>query len=134
MIPEQVIDLTNLEIENQPSRTYKLDFERKRIGGMIDNEQAIMQMVMKILYTERYAYVIYSSQYGVELDRMIGQDYDFIISDLERTITEALTADDRVIDITDFQTNKIGIDKMEVSFTVNTFDGSVDIETEVAIL
>lgn len=134
MIPEQAIDLTNLEIENQPSRTYKLDFERKRIGGMIDNEQAIMQMVMKILSTERYAYVIYSSQYGVELDRMIGQDYDFIVSDLERTITEALTADDRVIDITDFQTNKIGIDKMEVSFTVNTFDGSVDIETEVAIL
>jgi hypothetical protein len=134
LIPEQTIDLTNLEVENQPTRTYKLDFERKRIGGMIDNEQAIMQMVMKILSTERYAYVIYSSQYGVELDRMIGQDYDFIVSDLERTITEALTADDRVIDITDFQTNKIGIDKMEVSFTVNTFDGSVDIETEVIIL
>lgn len=134
MIPEQAIDLTNLERENQPSRTYKLDLERKRIGGMIDNEQAIMQAVVKILYTERYAYVIYSSQYGVELDRMIGQDYDFIVSDLERTITEALTADDRVIDITDFQTNKIGIDKMEVSFRVNTINGSVDIETEVNIL
>ena len=134
MIPEQAINLANLEIENQPSRTYKLDLERKRIGGMIDNEQAIIQMVMKILSTERYAYVIYSSQYGIELDRMIGQDYDFIVSDLERTITEALTADDRVIDITDFQINKIGIDKMEVSFTVNTFDGSVDIETEVTIL
>lgn len=133
MIPEQVIDLTDLEIENQPSRTYKLDFERKRIGGMIDNEQAIMQMVMKILYTERYAYVIYSSQYGVELDRMIGQDYNFIVSDLERTITEALTADDRVIDITDFQINKIGIDKMEVSFTVNSIVGSANINTEVII-
>ena len=133
MIPEQAIDLTDLEIENQPSRTYKLDFERKRIGGMIDNEQAIMQMVMKILYTERYAYVIYSSQYGVELDRMIGQDYDFIVSDLERTITEALTADDRVIDITDFQINKIGIDKMEVSFTVNSIVGSANINTEVII-
>lgn len=134
MIPEQTIDLTNLEIKNQPSRTYKLDLERKRTGGMIDNEQAIIQMVMKILSTERHAYVIYSSQYGVELDRLIGQDYDFTVSDLERTITEALTTDDRVIDITDFQINKIGIDKMEVSFTVNTFDGSVDIETEVAIL
>lgn len=133
MIPEQAIDLTNLEIENQPSRTYKLDFERKRIGGMIDNEQAIMQMVMKILYTERYAYVIYSSQYGVELDRLIGQDYNFIVSDLERTITEALTADDRIIDITDFQINKIGIDKMEVSFTVNSIVGSANINTEVII-
>ena len=134
MIPEQSIDLTNMEVENQPSRTYKLDFERKRIGGMIDNEQAIMQMVMKILYTERYAYVIYSSQYGVELDRMIGQDYDFIVSDLERTITEALTADDRVIDITDFKTEKIGIDKMEVSFRVNTIDGSTNIDTGVNII
>ena len=133
MIPEQVIDLTDLEIENHPSRTYKLDFERKRIGGMIDNEQAIMQMVMKILYTERYAYVIYSSQYGVELDRLIGQDYNFIVSDLERTITEAITADDRVIDITDFQINKIGIDKMEVSFTVNSIVGSANINTEVII-
>lgn len=134
MIPEQSMDLTNLEVENQPSKTYKLDFERKRIGGMIDNEQAIMQMVMKILYTERYAYVIYSPQYGVELDRMIGQDYDFIVSDLERTITEALTADDRVIDISDFKSEKIGIDKMEVSFRVNTIDGSTNVDTEVNIL
>ena len=133
MIPEQEVDLTNLEVVSQPSLTYKLDFERKRIGGKIDNEEAIMQLVMKILYTERYAYVIYSSQYGVELDRLIGKDYDFIASDLERTITEALLADDRILSITDFQANKIGIDKMEVSFAVNSIAGSTNINTEVII-
>ena len=69
----------------------------------------------------------------MELDRLFGKDYDFIVSDLERTITEALLADDRILSITDFQTNKIGIDKMEVSFTVNSIAGSANINTEVII-
>lgn len=134
MIPEQQVDLTNLEVVSQPSLTYKLDFERKRISGKIDNEEAIMQLVMKILYTERYAYVIYSSQYGVELDRLIGKDYDFIVSDLERTITEALLADDRILSITDFVVEQTAIDRMTATFTVNSVVGSVNINTEVIIV
>lgn len=134
MIPEQQIDLTNLEVISQPSLTYKLDFERKRISGKINNEEAVMQLVMKILYTERYAYVIYSSQYGVELDRLIGKEYDFIVSDLERTITEALLADDRILSITDFTTEQTEIDRMTVSFRVNTVIGATNISTEVNIL
>ena len=134
MIPEQQVDLTNLEVVSQPSLTYKLDFERKRISGKIDNEEAIKQLVMKILYTERYAYVIYSSQYGVELDRLIGKDYDFIVSDLERTITEALLADDRILSITDFVAEQTAIDRMDVTFTVNSVVGSVNINTEVIIV
>jgi len=134
MIPEQQVDLTNLEVVSQPSLTYKLDFERKRISGKIDNEEAIMQLVMKILYTERYAYVIYSSQYGVELDRLIGKDYDFIVSDLERTITEALLADDRILSITDFVAEQTAIDRMTATFTVNSVVGSVNINTEVIIV
>lgn len=134
MIPEQQVDLTNLEVISQPSLTYKLDFERKRITGKIDDEEAIMQLVMKILYTERYAYVIYSSQYGVELDRLIGKDYDFIVSDLERTITEALLADDRILSITNFVAEQTAIDRMSVTFTVNSVVGSVNINTEVMIV
>jgi hypothetical protein len=134
MIPEQQVDLTNLEVASQPSLTYKLDFERKRITGKIDDEEAIMQLVMKILYTERYAYVIYSSQYGVELDRLVGKDYDFIVSDLERTITEALLADDRILSITNFVAEQTAIDKMTVTFTVNSVVGSANINTEVIIV
>lgn len=134
MIPEPQVDLTNLEVVSQPSLTYKLDFERKRISGKIDNEEAIKQLVMKILYTERYAYVIYSSQYGVELDRLIGKDYDFIVSDLERTITEALLADDRILSITDFVVEQTAIDRMTATFTVNSVVGSVNINTEVIIV
>ena len=85
MIPEQNANLTILEEQIQPSRTYHLDLDRKRVASMIDGHDAIIQAVKKILYTERYAYVIYSSQYGVELDRLIGHEYDFIVSDIKRT-------------------------------------------------
>ena len=134
MIPAQVFNIGALRVENQTSRTYKLDLEKKRIVGKIDNEDAILQLVLKILHTERYAYVIYSQNYGVELDRLIGQDYNFIMSDIERTMTDALLADDRILSITDFKTEQDTIDTMSVSFTVNSIIGQATIKTEVNII
>ncbi len=134
MIPAQVFNIGALRVENQTSRTYKLDLEKKRIVGKIDNEDAILQLVLKILHTERYAYVIYSQNYGVELDRLIGQDYNFIVSDIERTMTDALLADDRILSITDFKTEQDTIDTMSVSFTVNSIIGQATIKTEVNII
>lgn len=134
MIPAQVFNIGALRVENQTSRTYKLDLEKKRIVGKIDNEDAILQLVLKILHTERYAYVIYSQNYGVELDRLIGQDYNFIVSDIERTMTDALLADDRILSITDFKTEQDTIDTMSVSFTVNSIIGQATIKTGVNII
>ncbi len=135
MIPEQNnIDLTILQEEIQPSKTYYLDLDRKRITEIIDGHNAIIQAVRKILYTERYAYVIYSSLYGIELDRLIGQDYDFIISDIKRTIEEALLIDNRIISIEDFQIEKTGLDTFTVNFKVNSIEGEIDFSTEVKLV
>ena len=101
---------------------------------MIDGHDAIIQAVRKILYTERYAYVIYSSQYGVELDRLIGQEYDFIISDIKRTLTEALLMDNRIISLENFEMEKTGLDTMEVNFLVNSIEGEINFSTEVKIV
>jgi len=134
MIPEQKADLTILEEQIQPSRTYHLDLVRKRVTSMIDGHDAIIQAVRKILYTERYAYVIYSSQYGVELDRLIGQEYDFIVSDIKRTLTEALLMDNRIISLENFEMEKTGLDTMEVNFLVNSIEGEINFSTEVKIV
>lgn len=134
MIPEQNANLTILEEQIQPSRTYHLDLDRKRVTSMIDGREAIIQAVRKILYTERYAYVIYSSQYGVELDRLIGQEYDFIISDIKRTLTEALLMDNRIISLENFEMEKTGLDTMEVNFLVNSIEGEINFSTEVRIV
>lgn len=134
MIPEQNADLTILEEQIQPSRTYHLDLVRKRVTSMIDGQDAIIQAVRKILYTERYAYVIYSSQYGVELDRLIGQEYDFIVSDVKRTLTEALLVDNRIISLENFEMEKTGLNTMEVNFSVNSIEGEINFNTEVKIV
>lgn len=134
MIPEQKANLTILEEQIQPSRTYHLDLDRKRVTSMIDGSDAIIQAVKKILNTERYAYVIYSSQYGVELDRLIGQEYDFIISDIKRTLTEALLMDNRIISLENFEMEKTGLDTMEVNFLVNSIEGEINFSTEVRIV
>ena len=72
MVPEQNGDMLELDIATQPTLTYKLDFETKRISTKIDDFEAVMQAITKILYTERYSCVIYSGDYGVELERLIG--------------------------------------------------------------
>lgn len=134
MIPQQQVNLTVLETITEPSLTYKLDLASKRIGHQIDGQEAVLQAVTKILNTERYACVIYTSQYGVEFERLLGKDYDFVVADLERTISEALLADDRVLSISDFAVQKSGTDHLTATFTIHTIYGETTLQTEVQIV
>lgn len=134
MIPETENTFIDLENINQPSLTYGLDLTRKRITRKIDGYDAIFQAVEKILFTERYSYVIYSSQYGVELNRFIGKDYDFIISDIQRVIEESLLIDDRILGVSDFEINQTNIDSMTISFLVNSIEGEKAFNMEVNVI
>lgn len=123
-------ELTN---ETMPSYTYKLDLVNKRIYGHIDELQAIKQAIFKILNTERYLNVIYSANYGVELERFIGKNLDFIKSDLQRTLEEALKADDRINGISDFEILEFSGDKLLVKYTVNTILGDINLKGGVKV-
>lgn len=131
MIPETVVSITELEQEEVPSLTYGIDFEKGRMAGMIDNHEAVVQMVRKVLSTERYAYVVYTSQFGVTLENLIGQDYDYVVPEIEREIKDALSVDDRILSVTDFVFNKTALDSLEVTFMVNSIYGGITITTEV---
>lgn len=120
--------------EQKPSLTWKLDLSSNRIKGQIDNKDAIVQAVEKILLTERYAYRIYSWNYGVELQFYIGKDTDFVMADAERTIKEALLQDDRILDIENFAAKLVDLDSVSVSFTVVSVAGNFDYKKEIAIL
>lgn len=134
MIPNTIFntETVNQDISQEDS-TYKLDLLNKRIYGKINDLEAVKQTAIKILATEKYCTPIYSDRYGVELVRLIGKDFDFVKSDIERTIKDALTVDDRILDITDFTMNQTSIDTLEVSFNINTIFGDIDIVSEVTI-
>lgn len=121
------------EDERMPSYTPKIDFERNRIMGTVDNIDAMEQAIYLILQTERYESIIYNWYYGVEFDTLIGKSRELITSELERRIREALTEDDRINRISDFEI-EFTSDKAIVSFTVDTIFGDIEIsEWEVLV-
>lgn len=129
MIPQALNDdlIPDLKIEEQPSHTYKLDVEKSRVKGFVDSKESISQVVYKILTTERYKYEIYSWNYGVELNDLIGKPMPYVYPEIERRVTEALTADDRIEGVSDFKFESQG-NSVICSFTVNTIFGNVEIE------
>lgn len=133
MLPSQQFSINNLQTTIQPSLTFKIDFERNRIIGKVDKREAIIQMLQLLLNTERYAYSIYSSQWGTENEKLIGKDYDFITAEIKRTITDAIMVDDRIVSVTDFIINQTGLDSVEISFIVNSIEGPINMSMEVSI-
>lgn len=124
----------DLEITEQPSKTYGMNMDTgKTITGYVDGAEAMKQAIYKILSTERYAYVMYPWSYGIELQDLFGEPVSYVCPELERRITEALTQDDRVTEVTDYEFDlpKPGI--VHVTFIVHTKFGNINAEKEVNI-
>ena len=133
MIPETSIDI-DLELEEteeiQPSRTYKIS--GNKIQGFIDGLEALKQAIYKVLNTERYEYPIYSFNYGIELENLIGKDPIFVQVELQRRIRECLIQDDRITDVDNFKFELIG-DEIKCTFDVHSIYGEITASQEVNI-
>lgn len=130
MLPN--INGVNTTSETMPSYTYNLNLTTKRIIGNIDNIEAVRQSVLLILMIERYGCPIYNWAYGVELESLIGQERDFIVSETRRRITEALVEDDRILGIDEFNI-EFDKDSAIVTFIVLSTVGFLDFSLEVNI-
>lgn len=117
--------------QNEVTRTYKVDSYNKRIIGTTDGQPAIEQAILKNFDTERFAYVIYSKNYGIELEKYIGKDYDFIRSDLQRAIEECLLIDARIYSINNLQFTQEGLDYMSITMDIETEQGVLTTTLEV---
>lgn len=115
-----------------PSRTWRLDPATGRIGGKIDGLEAVRQAVWKILQTERYQYMAYSFNYGVELRRLTGQSPALVRSELRRRIEEALLQDNRVEAVEDMEFVQTG-DAVTVRFTVRSAAGRFTEEVKALV-
>lgn len=126
------LDLVSFQIATQPGRTHKLDIDRQQVRGMTDERDAVLQAVYLILNVERYAYPIYSRNYGVELSSLIGKSKDYAMSEIKRRITEALMQDDRITSLSGWKF-ETGRKSVHVQFTVHTIYGDTDAEKEMEI-
>jgi hypothetical protein len=130
MLPE--LNLINQLDEQMTSYTYNINRNTNRISGYIDDKDAIIQSIYLILQTERYESMIYNWYYGVEFDGLIGKQRDYVTSELQRVIREALTEDDRILEVSDFDITYTE-DSASIVFLVETNIGDITIEWEVNI-
>lgn len=115
-----------------PSKDYALEITASKINGIVENLEQLKQSIYFILNTERYKYLIYSWDYGVELLDLIGQPHSYVIPELERRITEALIQDERITGVSDFvfEKSKKGL---HVTFSVSSIFGNVESEVDVNV-
>lgn len=134
MIPKQetVAEMDKLEKKTMPSLTWKIREEKKEVRGDVDAAEAMGQAVAKLLQTERYRYVIYDWNYGIELEDLFGRNVTYVIPELKKRIGEALLADDRVTAVTDFSFRQEQ-GSVTASFLVHTRVGEIAAERRVEI-
>lgn len=133
MIPQVQDDIRqDFTIQALPSKTFRMNHDNQTIVGTIDQIKAVEQAVFLVLNVERYEYLIYSWNYGVELRSLIGKDVEYCIPEIERRVREALLQDDRITAVQDFQFD-VNKKKVLTSFTVVSIFGKIDTEMEVSI-
>lgn len=117
-----------------PNKTYRMMIDADRVQGTITSDlEAVKQAVYKIINTERYKFLIYSWNYGIELDDLFGKPIPYVMPEIPRRITEALEQDDRITNVGDFDLtyNKKG--DFLAKFRVTTIYGNFTASKEVRI-
>lgn len=134
LIPQS--NLLNLNTEQKlqymPSKAFHIDFENKKIIGMTDTKRAIEQSIYLMLKTDRYEHLIFSWNYGEEINNLVGKPKDLAKAELPRLIKECLLSDDRISDIEDLVMKDIE-EGIHISFTAITVHGEIYIEREVQL-
>ncbi len=133
MIPQNNDDLkVDFQFGELPTNTYQLRILKDDIVGFTDRLQAMVQTIYLILNIERYEYLIYSWNYGIELSDLFGKPIPFCIPEIKRRITEALMQDTRITGVTNFTFEHIK-EKVFTTFLVQTIFGDVEANKVVEI-
>lgn len=135
LLPENnyAVDMSSIvNGTTETSNSYRMQIGNERIKGNISDIDAMAQACYKILNTERYTYVIYSWDYGIELQDLFGKPIPYVFAVLPTRIKEALTHDERIEDVTDFDLSH-NAGNVLCKFTVKTTFGDLQLQKEVSI-
>lgn len=128
-------EVKEIESELKEYWEFAWDFERQQFiydqnGNhvIVKKDEAIKIWIFKALQTERFRYLAYSNQYGLELERFIGKvmDVQERYSELKRCIIECLMVNPYIKSIQNMQFEQSG-DKVVCSFDCQTVYGEVKI-------
>ena len=117
------------------AQTYRIDFATGKIScGLIDEEEALRQYIVKALMTPRDEYAVYTEDYGSDLEELIAEQEgaDYILAEAPRIIADALENDDRVVSVDDVVVTLDG-DTLSATITVSSIYGEITEEVTLIV-
>ena len=135
MIPK-IKTSADITVKEQPTKTYKMElYKGNYILGFVDSQKAMEQAIYKIIRTERYKYIIYSWNYGIELEDLFGMPVEYCVVELERRVSEALLQDNRitVVHTFEFDTESERGTVLIKKFIAETVFGKIQIDNGLAV-
>lgn len=135
MIPK-IKTSADISVKEQPTKTYKMElYKGNYILGFVDSQKAMEQAIYKIIRTERYKYIIYSWNYGIELEDLFGMPVEYCVVELERRVSEALLQDNRItaVHTFEFDTESERGTVLIKKFIAETVFGKIQIDNGLAV-
>ena len=127
-VPTSATDIKNgFRTVSFPSKTWRVDKTTNRITGETDGFEATAQAAEILLNVERYRWQIFRPYSGQEFNRLIGWSASDAGTLLRKYIEEALSTDDRITGIEDYDATVKG-DTVTARFTVKTVYGAKESE------
>lgn len=138
MIPTRnpdVLELLNeLEERKKVNKTYNVEWEYKKMNGICKDKKTLEHAINLYLGIEREKYRIYSSNFGIELEHLIGMPRNYVKAEIPRLIKEALAQDERIYNVDNFEFEDIDDDALKVTFTIYTQYGEINQEKTVILV
>lgn len=129
MLPKNSIE--EVAQEAKFYKAFKIDFEKKRIGEIIDGKEALEQAVRLALTVQRYKYPAFSHSYGTDYSSVFTEGYQKAMGRLKNAVCDSLECDERIKAVDNFSFERRGT-KMLVSFRILSIYGAIESEIEVA--
>lgn len=114
-------------------KEYGIDFETGQLTGKIaEGLEAVKVWVWFALHTPKDRYYVYSPNYGMEYEDMIGKGYsrEYMETELQRMTEECLMINPFITGIQNF-TMKKEESRVELSFLLVTSLGDTEVKTSV---
>ena len=114
-------------------KEYGIDFSTGQLTGkIVEGLEAIKVWVWLCLHTERFRHAIYSADYGTSLEQYFGRSLtdEYISTDCESEISEALLVNKDIQSIEDFLAEKEG-ESLKINFKLITKFGDLEVGQDV---
>lgn len=110
-------------------KEYEIDFETGQLTGkIVEGKDALKVWIWLCLKTQRFAFAIYSWDYGCDFEQYIGSVLtdEYFMTDCEDELREALTINPWITDVSAFYGERDG-SRLYIEFLVDTTLGSFEV-------